>query len=265
MIDKLTDVPPGIMALKVVGKLSKEDYENIFEPLFEEARHQGRRIRLLYEVGPEYTGFTPGAAWEDLKIGPRSLRLFEACAVVSDIGWIREWTRLVGFLLPWPVRVFGIDERDKAIDWLTSLPEGPGVSHRLVVESGVIVVEVKEPLRAQDFDALALTADTWLETHDELHGLVIHAREFPGWENIGSLLRHVRFVRDHHRKVNRVALAADSKLANLAPRLAEHFIHAEVKGFGYDELDDAIAWAAGATDRRPEAPATSAPSTKTRS
>lgn len=265
MIEKLTDVPPGIVALKAIGKISKEDYEKVFEPLFEEARQQGLHLRLLYEVGPEYQGFTPGAAWEDLKIGPRALRLFEGCAVVSDIGWIREWTRLVSFLLPWPVRVFGIDERDKAIDWLSSLPEGPSVSHRLVPEPGVIVVEAKEPLRAQDFDALALTADTWLETHDELPGLVIHAREFPGWENVGGLLRHVRFVRDHHRKVNKVALAADSKLADLVPRLAEHFIQAEVKTFGYDQLGDAIAWASAPPGRRPEAPVTRAPSARTRS
>lgn len=264
MLKKMTDVPPGIEALKVVGKISKEDYEKVFEPLFDDARKHGSRIRLLYQVGPEYQGFTPAAAWEDLKIGPRALRLFDGCAVVTDIGWIREWTQVVGFLLPWPVRVFGDEQRDMAIDWLRSLPEGPGVSHRLVPESEIIVVEVKEPLRAQDFDALSLTADTWLDTHHELQGLVIHTREFPGWENIGSLLRHVRFVRDHHRKVNRVALAADSKLADLAPRLAEHFIHAQVKGFGYDELDDAIAWAAGAPHRRLEAPATSASSTQTR-
>jgi hypothetical protein len=71
-----------------------------------------------------------------------------------------------------------------------------------------------------------------------------------------SLLRHVRFVRDHHRKVPRVALAADSKLASLAPPLAEHFVQAEVRGFRYDELESAIAWAAGPAGRRSEAPAT---------
>ena len=148
------------------------------------------------------------------------------------------------------VRVFGNDERDKAIDWLRSLPEGPGVSHRLIPEAQVLVVEVNEPLRSQDFDALALTADAWLETHNQLHGIVIHTHEFPGWENIGSLVRHMRFVRDHHRKVNRVALAADSKLAALAHRLAEHFVHAEVKSFRYDELEDAIAWTTNPSSRR---------------
>jgi hypothetical protein len=108
----------------------------------------------------------------------------------------------------------------------------------------VLVVEVRQALRAQDFDALAATADTWIDAHGDLPGIVIHAREFPGWENLGSLIRHVRFVRDHHRRVERVALASDSRLADLAPRLAEHFVQAEVRRFGYDDLDAAIMWAA---------------------
>jgi hypothetical protein len=41
------------------------------------------------------------------------------------------------------VRVFGNHELDKAIEWLSSLPEGAGVSHRLVPESEVIVIVVK--------------------------------------------------------------------------------------------------------------------------
>ena len=251
MLEKLKDVPPGLEALKAVGKISKEDYEKVFEPLVDEARQKGRRIRLLCQIGPEFQGFTPGAAWEDVKVGLRALGLFDGCAIVTDIGWIRESTQLVGFLMPWPVRVFGNQEFNKAIDWLSALPEGAGVSHRLIPEAEVIVVEVKEPLRVQDFDAMAVTADAWIEKHDGLHGVVIHARQFPGWENVKSLLRHIRFVRDHHQKVNRVALAADGKLVTLAPRLAEHFIHAEVKSFGCDELEDAIAWAARPTGRRP--------------
>ena len=119
------------------------------------------------------------------------------------------------------------------------------MTHRLLPEPGVLVVEVTQPLRAQDFDALAATADTWLATHDALPGVVLHARAFPGWENIDGLLHHIRFVRDHHRKVRRVALAVDSTLADLAPRVAEHFGRAELRHFGYDELDDAVAWAAG--------------------
>lgn len=246
MLERLQDLPAGVDGVRAVGKVSREDYERIFEPLVDGARREGRRIRLLYQFGPEFEGFTPGGAWEDVRLGLGSLRLFDGFAVVTDTGWIRESTRLIGFVMPCPVRVFPNARRNEAVEWLRSLPEGPTVSHRLT-ESGVLVVEVKQALRAQDFDALAASADAWIETHGALQGIVIHAREFPGWENLGGLVRHIRFVRDHHRRVRRVALASDSRLADLAPRLAEHFVEAEVRRFGYDDLDAAIAWAGEGT------------------
>jgi hypothetical protein len=245
MLEKLNDLPRGIDGLKAIGRITREDYDKVVEPILDAARRDGRRIRFLYELGADFDGFTPGAAWEDAKVGFRSLRLFDGCAIVSDVGWIRESARFFGFIMPCPVRVFENQARGKAIEWLGTLPETPAISQRLIPESGVIVVEVKSALRAPDFDALAVTADAWIEAHGDLRGIVIHAREFPGWENLGSLVRHVQFVRDHQRKVKRVALAVDSKLAGLLPRVAEHFVKAEVKTFGYDALDSAIAWARG--------------------
>ena len=243
MLERMQDLPGGIDGVKAVGRVSKEDYERVFQPLMDAARREGRRIRLLYQVGPEFEAFSPGAAWEDAKLGLASLRMFEGCAVVTDIGWMREATRLAAFLMPCPVRVFPNAGRGEAVAWLESLPQGATVTHRLLPERGVLVVEVRQALRAQDFDSLAATADQYLDTHGDLPGLVIHAKAFPGWENLGGLIRHVRFVRDHHRRLRRVALASDSKLAGLAPRLAEHFVQAEVRRFGYDELDAAVAWA----------------------
>ncbi|MFJ9863851.1 STAS/SEC14 domain-containing protein [Streptomyces sp. NPDC101165] len=249
MLERAQDVPSGIDAVKAIGTVSKDDYKAVVEPLVDEARREGRRIRILSEIGPEFRSFTPAAGWEDLKVGIGAMRLFEGCAVVSDIRWIRESTRLASFLMPCPVRVFDVQDREEALRWLASLPEGPGVSHRLLPELNVLMVEVEQPLRTQDFDTLAQTADSWLETHDTLAGVVVHARDFPGWENIGSLLRHIRFVRDHHRRVRKIALAVDSKVAELAPHFANHFVQAEVRRFGYDELDDAVSWVSNPPDR----------------
>ncbi|CAM01754.1 SpoIIAA-like protein [Saccharopolyspora erythraea NRRL 2338] len=245
MLEKLANMPEGIDGVKASGKVTKEEYEAVVEPLIDAARRENRRIRLLYQVAPDFQGLAPAAVWEDTKVGLSSLKLFDGCAVVTDIGWIRELSRLGSFLVSCPTRVFGNDELGEATDWLSSLPQGPGVSHHLDSETGVVVVEVQQPLRVQDFDALAVTVDTWLERQGDLHGLVVHAREFPGWQNFPSLLRHMKFVRDHHRRIGRVALAADSKLAELVPHLAKHFVQAEVNRFGYDDLDEAIAWAAG--------------------
>lgn len=249
MLERLKDLPQGIDGLKAVGKVTREDYNNVLEPILDDARREGRRVRFLYQLGAEFDGFTPGAAWEDVKIGFRSLRLFDGCAVVSDASWLRESARLIGFMMPCPVRVFENQAREQAVEWLRTLPENPSLVPRLLPELGVMVVEVRRALRAQDFDSLAVTADTWIEAHGELSGIVIHAREFPGWENLGSLIRHIRFIHDHHLKIERIALAADSKLASIAPSIAQHFVKGEVKAFGYNALESAIAWARGPAER----------------
>jgi hypothetical protein len=218
------------------------DYERVIEPMLNQAQQEGRRLRLLYQFGPEFEGFTPGGAWEDAKLGLTSMKLFHGFAIVSDRSAVRDAARVVSFVMPCAVRSFPNDRRDEAAEWLGSLPQGAAVSHELL-PTGVVVVEVNQPLRAADFDALALTVDSCIETHGALQGLVIHTREFPGWENLKGMLHHVRFVRDHRNKVKKIALAADSKVASLAPHLAELFFKGEVKSFAYDALDGAISWA----------------------
>lgn len=80
----MDDIPAELTGLRATGTVSREDYEGAVIPLLEEARCKGRRIRLLFYFGPEFEGLTAAAAWEDLKVGWRYLRLFERCAVVSD-------------------------------------------------------------------------------------------------------------------------------------------------------------------------------------
>jgi hypothetical protein len=244
MLERLNDVPDGIVAMKAAGKVSKEDHEKSFEPALDEARRERRRVRLLYQFGPDFEGFTAGGAWEDLRAGLRAMKLCDGCAVVADGAWIRGSARLAGFVMPCPVHVFSNQERAKAVEWLRALPGG--VFHYLLPETGVLVVEVKEPLRSRDFDQMAVTSTAWIDAHGGLQGLVIHTQEFPGWENAASMLRHLRFVREHHRKIRRIALVTSSRLVSLAPSFGEHFVKTEVRGFGYPELKAAIAWAGAA-------------------
>jgi len=263
MIETLKDLPLGVDGVSATGKVSRDDYEQVLVPILEDARRDGRRLRLLYQLGPTFEGLTPGGAWEDAKVGLRFLRIFDGCAIVTDVAWIRDSVQLASFVVPCPVRVFANGDRDEAAAWLGSLPEVAAVSHRILPESGVMVVEVHQALRTQDFDALALAADVWIEAHGGLQGFVIHARAFPGWENFASVLRHVRFVRDHQRKIRRIALVIDSAMATLAPVVAEHFIQAEIKSFAYDHLDDAITWAGARPARSavtPTTPTTGGPS-----
>jgi hypothetical protein len=245
MLEPLENLPFGITGVRATETVTKDDYDRVFSPLLQNAHAAGRRVRLLYVFAPEFKGFTVGAGWEDVRLGLKYLRMFERCAVVSDVSWIREGTQLLATMMPCPVKVFGNAEEHEALRWLATPLDGT-VAHRLLPDAGVLVVEPTRPLRSEDFDALSLTVDPWIEANGTLRGIVVHTRGFPGWTNLGSFLRHMRFVGDHHRKVARVALAADGALAEIAPSLTDAFVQAELKHFGYDRLEEAVAWASAA-------------------
>lgn len=193
MIERLTDLPAGVEGLRAKGKVTREDYEGVVQPVLDEARSQGRRRRFLYHFGPEFRfhrwrGMGKRAAGSAIPPPVRTLCHRQRHRLDPRI--VAAGRRLDAV----SVRVFGNDQWQEALAWLTSSDAGGGLAHRLLPEPGVLVVEPVGPLRSEDFDALALAVDPWIEAHGGLRGLVVHAREFPGWESPGSFYRHLRFV-----------------------------------------------------------------------
>jgi hypothetical protein len=129
MLERLTEVPEGVVALRAVGRITAGDYAEVVEPIIVDACATGRRLRLLLQLGPEYEGFTADVVAEKtgtLLRHPGMTRCLEGYALVSDIHWIGELVHLAGFLLPFPMRVFADDAFDDAVAWLRSLPSEPG-------------------------------------------------------------------------------------------------------------------------------------------
>jgi len=116
------------------------------------------------------------------------------------------------------------------------------IHYELLRERGVLTLKPEGALRAEDFVALAGTVDPYIEQHGELNGLMIEAGSFPGWKDFAALVSHLRFVRDHHRRIRRIAVVSDSKLLALAPKLASHFVSAEVRTFDVADRAAALAW-----------------------
>lgn len=120
--------------------------------------------------------------------------------------------------------------------------------HDLNEAEGLLLVTPEAPLAAEDFAELARVVDPYIEAKGSLTALVIEAQSFPGWENFAGLVSHLRFVRDHHRKIQRVAVISDSKVLSVAPHLVKHFVAAEVKQFPADQRQAALDWAMGRDD-----------------
>ena len=100
-------------------------------------------------------------------------------------------------------------------------------------------------LSADDFAMIAEVVDPQIEATGSLRGIVIETASFPGWENFQAMLAHFRFVRDHHRRVKRIAVVTDSAMGNVAEKLASHFVAAEIRHFPAGELAQAKAWVLG--------------------
>lgn len=251
MLKRLKDMPDGVDGLDATGTVTREDYDTVVLPLLEAARREGRRVRLLARFGPEFAGISPRGAWEGARVGVHHLRRFERCAVLSDNSGVRLATEVkasLSFLLSCSIKVFHDAERTAALQFLTAPDDRAPMPHRIVPGAGVLVLEPQGPLREEDFEAAAAEADPWIEAHGSLNGIVIQAQAFPGWEDIGAMIGHLRFVRDHQQKVRRVALAVDSPLADVAQQLASHFLAAEVKHFRYGDVVEALAWAEQGAD-----------------
>ena len=112
-------------------------------------------------------------------------------------------------------------------------------------ERGIAVLEPDGPLSKDDFESAAKLIDPHIEKEGKLNGLVIHTETFPGWDSFAGLCSHLKFVREHHKKISRIAPATDFVIANFAEPVGNHFVNAEIKKFSYQELDQAKQWAAG--------------------
>jgi hypothetical protein len=111
--------------------------------------------------------------------------------------------------------------------------------------AGVAVLEPQGALTQDDFERAAKAIDPHLESAGRLNGLVVRLAKFPGWDSFGALASHLKFVKGHHAKIARVALCTDSPLGAVAPKVAGHFVKAEIRAFKAAEFDAAKAWAAG--------------------
>jgi hypothetical protein len=116
------------------------------------------------------------------------------------------------------------------------------IDAELFRDEGVLTVFPVGELSARDFAQLAALVDPYVETDGRLNGLMVIAEHFPGWADFAALAAHIRFVRDHHREIRRVAVVTDSTVLELLPALARHFVQAEIRQFPFDQRDAAFAW-----------------------
>ena len=120
MIAQIEGLPAGTLGFRAHGQVTAADYENIIVPDVEAAFALNRKLRLLYVTAEDFTGFDPGAMWDDAKLGMRHFSSWERIALVTDVGWLRTAATAFGFAVPAKFRLFHAAELAEATRWVTA-------------------------------------------------------------------------------------------------------------------------------------------------
>jgi len=103
-------------------------------------------------------------------------------------------------------------------------------------------------LEKPDFKRLNTFLDEYINGHDRIPSLVIHADKFPAWKKFGAFLAHIKFVKNAQSLVPKVAIVSDKISVKIAPALIRHFVKAKVRLFPGARMEKAMDWAAAQGD-----------------
>jgi SpoIIAA-like len=123
MLRQMTDMPAGTTGFQAVGEVEDDDWEHAVEPVLRREIAEGRKVRLLYLLGPETRELDGDAMRADTQFRARHASSFERVAVVGDEDWMRPALRALSFLLPGEAKAFRTRELADAKAWLAPGPD----------------------------------------------------------------------------------------------------------------------------------------------
>ncbi len=124
MLRPMTDMPAGTIGFEAVGEVEDDDWEEAVEPVLRREIAEGRKVRLLYLLGPQARDVEGDALRADTGFRARHATSFDRVAVVSDEDWIRPALRALSFLLPGKARGFRVRDLAAARTWLAEDLDG---------------------------------------------------------------------------------------------------------------------------------------------
>ena len=114
----MNDFPDNVLAVSAEGKITGTDYETVLIPAIEEKLKTNKKIRMLYQLGSNFTGFEMSAMLDDAKMGMKHLSAWDRIALVSDHHMINTFAKFFGHMLSCELRVFKNTELEEANKWI---------------------------------------------------------------------------------------------------------------------------------------------------
>jgi hypothetical protein len=243
MLTVIEGLPDEVIGIRISDKLRAEDYERQLIPLVNEKLKRHRKLDFLCCIDGEWQGMEAGAVWQDLRLGLGRIGHWARMAIVSDIAWLERSIKLFGVFSPGELRHFHSADYTAAREWVCER-ERARIGIELDAEHGILMLQpaADKALSEDDFEAVGKSIDGYLADHGRLRGILIHSRRFPGWQGIGALFAHLKFVSRVHDKIGKVAMVTDSPIGTFADRVLDPLMLAKLRKFDDDQRDAAMAW-----------------------
>lgn len=117
VLEPIPELPDNVIGFEASEKIHASDYTDVLMPAVRELIDRGKRVRIVL-VFERFEGMSPGAAWQDLKIGVEHLTRWERIALVTDLDWMITVTSLFGWMTPGQLKHFPLAQREAAIAWV---------------------------------------------------------------------------------------------------------------------------------------------------
>jgi len=119
MLKIMNDLPGNVLGVSAEGRITGTDYETVLIPAIEEKLKTNKKMRMLYLLGSDFTGFDLNAMLDDAKMGMKHLSAWDRIALVSDHEVINTFAKFFGYMLSCELRIFKNAELAEAKKWIS--------------------------------------------------------------------------------------------------------------------------------------------------
>lgn len=120
MIELKSGIPDHVVAARITGDISGQEFDTLFKPAVDAVLAKYARANIILELPEGVPGRKAGKdLWSSGKLSMADLRQFDKLALVSDLDWVRKVTGMFGLFAPCTMKRFAADAFDDALQWVT--------------------------------------------------------------------------------------------------------------------------------------------------
>ena len=119
MIEIIKGLSPAVAGFRAIGRVTREDYENVLMPEVDRISKAHEKINFLLILDTEVSNYSLGAWVDDALVGLKHLFKWHRVAIISDQKLVKKITDVFGHLVPGEYKGFLKEDTGSAIKWVS--------------------------------------------------------------------------------------------------------------------------------------------------